>query len=276
MAKILDIAQEIAETDTKKAAILALQTENISTIPLSVLARQKEKLEAIERSQLTPLAQRVRDYLKQKHGEINQVLSDKNAQEKITAEGYSRYLIQAWYCSSYTPQLQVEFSQRLTQYLESTNGSKFERGRKFIRMVDSEIDEETGHEIWVLQDLQQLGIQTFDKVAHVFEESKALISTQFDRLNRLNFIGFLGYSSYLEFLLAKHAAFKLELLSQQGIPREAQTFLYNHYVVDQHHAAEQIELFNFLIDSEENVTEVIENINIVHLLYKGLLARAFS
>lgn len=59
---------------------------------------------------------------------------------------------------------------------------------------------------------------------------------------------------------------KTAFISEAGINKEAQTFLYNHYVVDQGHAGENIELFNFLVDKNNIVGEIIENFNIVHEL----------
>lgn len=273
---IFDIATELRSVDPQKAHRLAIQTKNIGNISETVLAKEKLKLEEVERTKVAPLTQKVLDHMLQKHLEFNEMLSEKLDQGKITREGYIRYLIQAWYHTRYTPDFEALFGQKLASYLRDSSGTKFERGNKFIMLVESEVDEEAGHELWALQDLQTLGVTEFNLATDVFEQSKALIATQFDRIHRLNFMGFLGYSFYLEFWVAKYAAFQLELLTSQGIPQEAQTFLHNHYVVDQGHACDNIELLNFLIDSEEVVQEVIENMNIIHLLYSSMVARSFS
>jgi hypothetical protein len=46
--------------------------------------------------------------------------------------------------------------------------------------------------------------------------------------------------------------------------------------VDQGHAQDNIELLNFLIETEDELQEVIENMDIIHLLYSGMVNKAFS
>lgn len=274
--ELLDISHEINSIDEETTNRLALQSENINKISLDILVKQKAKLKEAEKSQVTPIAQKVINHMMLKMPEINELLSERNDQGKITCNGYIRYLIQAWYCSRHTPEFQGIFHQRIAQYAQSFNEEKLRRGSKFIRLMESESDEEIGHENLALQDLQKLGVQQINIIDDIFDESKKLIATQSNLLNQSNFMGFLGYSSYMEFLFAKHIDYQLKLLSEQGISREAQTFLYNHFVIDLSHAGHDIELLNFFVDSDEIVTVINENIDVVHFLYKGLLARAFN
>lgn len=274
--ELLDISHEINSIDEETANRLALQSKSINKISLDILVKQKAKLKEAEKSQVTPIAEKVINHIMLKMPEMNELLSEKNLQGKITCNGYIRYLIQAWYCSSYTPEFQCIFHQRIAQYAQSFNEDKLRRGNKFIRLMESESDEEIGHEILALRDLHKLGVQQINTADDIFDESKKLISTQSNLLNYSNFMGFLGYSSYMEFLFAKHIDYQLKLLSEQGISREVQTFLYNHFVIDLSHAGHDIELLNFFVDSDEIVTVINENIDVVHFLYKGLLARAFN
>ncbi|MBD2388684.1 iron-containing redox enzyme family protein [Cylindrospermum sp. FACHB-282] len=274
--ELLDVSHEIISIDEETANRLALQSKNINKISLDILVNQKARLNEAEKSQATPIAQKVIIYMMLKMQEINELLSERKEQGKITCKTYIRYLIQAWYCSSHTPELQGKFHQRIAEYTQYFNEDKLKRGSKFIRMMESEADEEIGHEILALRDLEALGVQQFNIINDVFDESKKLINTQSSLLNQSNFIGFLGYSSYMEFLFAKYIDYQLKLLSEQGIPREAQTFLYNHFVIDLSHAGHDIELLNFFVDSDEIVTVINENIDVVHSLYKGILARAFN
>jgi hypothetical protein len=230
----------------------------------------------MEKNNVTPFTQKILDHMLTLHLEFNEMLANKLEQDKITKEAYIRYSIQAWYHTRYTPKFEAKFGERLVQYLKSKENTNFEKGNKFIMLVEAGVDEEEGHELWAIQDLQKLGVTEFHKVNDVFSESKALIATQFDRLNRLNFKGFLGYSFYLEFWVAKYSEFQLELLSSQGIPKSCQSFIFNHYVVDQGHAQDNIELLNFLIETEEDLQEVIDNMNIIHLLYSGMVNKCFS
>ncbi|MFQ4144824.1 iron-containing redox enzyme family protein [Chlorogloeopsis sp. ULAP02] len=274
--ELLDISRAINSTNEEIANKLALQSKKINKISLEVLVKQKAKLMEAEKNQVTPIAQKVINCMILKMQEIDELLSERKKQGKISRDGYIRYLIQAWYCSSHTPEFQVIFHERIGLYIQSLPEHKLKEGSKFFRAMESESDEEIGHEILALRDLQQLGVQHFNSITDIFDESKNLIFTQSQLLNQSNFLGFLGYSSYMEFLFAKHIAYQLQLLSEVGIAREAQTFLYNHYVIDLSHAGHDIELLNFFVDSDEIVSVIKENINVVHSLYLGILARAFN
>jgi hypothetical protein len=275
-AQVFDIAYELDNLDSVTKSRLNIQNKNIGTVSAHVIAKEHENLENIEHNKVSPLTQRIIDHMLTKHLEFNEMLVEKLEQGKITKESYIRYLIQAWYHTRYTPEFEAKFGEKLAEYIKSKTSTQFEKGNKFIMLVEAGVDEEAGHELWAIQDLQKLGVTHFDKVNDVFAESKALIATQFDRLNRLNFKGFLGYSFYLEFWVAKYSEFQLELLTSQGFDRTCQSFIYNHYVVDQGHAQDNIELLNFLIETEDDLEEVIENMDIIHLLYSGIVNKAFS
>ncbi|WP_214662476.1 iron-containing redox enzyme family protein [Amazonocrinis nigriterrae] len=274
--ELLDISYEINSRDEETINKLVLESIRINQITLEILVEQKTKLNEAEKSQVTPIAQNVTNYMLLKMQEINELLYQKKEQGKITYNGYISYLIQAWYCSSYTPELQNKFNQLISQYSQTFNEDKLRRGSKLILMMESDSNEEIGHEIFALQDLQKLGIKQFNISHDIFDESKQLITTQLGLLDQSKFIGFLGYCFYMEFLFAKYIDFQLKLLREAGIPREAQTFLFNHYVIDLSHAGHDIELLNFFADSDEIVVLINENIDVVHSLYKGILTRAFN
>ena len=274
--QVFDIAYELENLDSVAKSRLNIQNTNIGHVSHKVIEKEHEKLENIEQNKVSPLTQKVIDHMLTKHLEFNEMLAEKLEQGKITKEGYIRYLIQAWYHTRYTPEFEAKFGNKLAQYTKSKTNTQFEKGNKFIMLVEAGVDEEAGHELWAIQDLQKLGVTHFNKVNDVFAESKALIATQFDRLNRLEFKGFLGYSFYLEFWVAKYSEFQLELLTSQGIPKNCQSFIFNHYVVDQGHAQDNIELLNFLIETEDDLQEVIENMDIIHLLYLGMVNKAFN
>lgn len=273
--KFFDLDHELSSLDEKTKTRLQVQEKTLGAVSPKILAKEQEKLELMLNENVSALTQKIMDHMLDKHVEFNEMLAHKLAQGKITKEGYIRYLIQAWFHTRYTPEFEAIFGQRLAEYIRSKKGANFEKGNKFILLVEAGVDEEAGHELWAIQDLKKLGLTQFDPANDVFEESKALISTQYDRLNRLNFKGFLGYSFYLEFWVAKYSKFQLEILSSQGIPQECQSFIFNHSVVDQGHARDNIELLNFLIDTEEDALEVIENMNIIHCLYSGMVSRSF-
>lgn len=274
--ELLDISHEINSIDEETANKLALESIKINQISFEILVEQKTNLNEAEKSQVTPIAQKVTNYMMLKMQEINEFLLTKKQQGKITSNGYINYLIQAWYCSSHTPELQSKFNQRISEYSQSFHEDKLRKGSKFILMMESDSEEEIGHEFFALRDLQQLGVKQFNTSHDVFDESKQLIIIQSNLLDQSKFMGFLGYCFFMEFLFAKYIDFQLKLLIEAGIPREAQTFLFNHYVIDLSHAGHDIDLLNFFVDSDEIVNLINENIDIVYSLYKGILARAFN
>jgi hypothetical protein len=53
-------------------------------------------------------------------------------------------------------------------------------------------------------------------------------------------------------------------------------FIYYHYVVDQGHAVDNIQLLNRITRTEEDYKEVIDNMSFIHAMYKGLTLRSFA
>jgi hypothetical protein len=189
---------------------------------------------------------------------------------------YVRYLMQAWYHTQFTPEFERMFGERLKDHL-AADTSRFDSGNKFIRMIDEGADEELGHELWALQDIERIGgPETIDLREDVFPETRALVRSQFDRLNRLNFKGFLGYSFYLESYVAKHSDGQTQALQALGIAEDQLSFIRNHRLVDQGHAADNIELLNFLLVDDSDVEEVLDNMELIHCLYSRMAERCFE
>lgn len=197
------------------------------------------------------------------------------------AERYANYLVQAWYHTRHTPEFEARFTGRLREYL-AENAERLEgvdaRGNKFAKLLEHGIDEEKGHELWALMDIVDLGVrEQIDVGTDVFPETKALVRTQYDRLQRLPFKGFLGYSFYLELFVALVAPRLLKVFAAAiGNRPEDHRFIYNHYVVDLDHAVDNIELLDFLVRTKEDFDEVIDNMNLIHALYLGFSLKSLN
>src|SRR6185503_18958395 len=132
--------------------------------------------------------------------------------------------------------------------------------------------EEVGLELWALQDIERVGgLEVIDLRQDVLPETRALVRSQFDRLNRMNFKGFLGYSLYLDCLVAKHARQQLDALQALGIAEDRLSFIRNHWLADQGYAADDIGLLNLLLESEPDVEEVLDNMELIHCLYSRMV-----
>lgn len=276
LRRTFNINEELENLDEQSSRRLGLHNKNLGNVSIDVIQKGQQRLDGIE-SLATPLTVQVIDHMFGLHTQFNDMLAQKLVDGQTTREGYVRFLIQAWYHTSYTPEFEALFGGKLAEHIKGcVDKAKFEKGNKFILHVEAGVDEEAGHELWAIQDLKALGCASFDIQKDIFPQTKALIATQFDRLNRLNFKGFLGYSFYLEFWVAKYSQIQLEILESVGIPRSCQSFIYNHYVVDQGHAFDNIELLNFLMETQSDVDEVIENMNIIHTLYFQMASNSFS
>ncbi len=275
-ARPFSITNHLATRPQETLQRLALQEKSILSATEARLQREAEALNDYETNHCSPFTKRILDHMLGLHSEFNDFVAQQLFAGKVSEAGYRIYLMQAWYHTSFTPTFERLFGERLCSYIRENQGGEFDRGNKFLMLVDKDIDEEEGHELWALRDLRDLGVDRVDPLLDVLPETKALVATQFDRLSRLNFKGFLGYSFYLEYWVAKYSATQLELMQQHGIGGGAKRFIHNHSVVDQGHAKDNLELLNYLITSEVDCSQVIEHMDIAHLLYFGIAKRAFA
>jgi hypothetical protein len=275
-AKPFTITDHLATRPREILQRLALQEKSILSATEARLQHEADELNDYEANHCSRFTKRILDHMLGLHSEFNDFVAQQLFAGKVTEAGYRIYLMQAWYHTSFTPTFERLFGERLCNYIQDNQSGDFGRGNKFLMLVDKDIDEEEGHELWALRDLSDLGVDCVDPQLDVLPETKALVATQFDRFSRLNFKGFLGYSLYLEYWVAKYSATQLELMQQYGIGAEAKRFIHNHSVVDQGHAKDNLELLNYLITSEEDCNQVIEHMNIAHMLYFGIAKRAFA
>ncbi|EPI5802492.1 iron-containing redox enzyme family protein [Vibrio parahaemolyticus] len=209
------------------------------------------------------------------HNEYVSMVSSLSEEGKITKSGLTKYFIQGWYHTSYT----TRFEKMFTEHLHKGELNDLDSHQnKFAKLNKHHIDEEEGHELWALQDILFLGDKTeIDIFQDVFPETKVIVSTQHDRLNRLPLVGFLGYSFYLELLIATQSFGLLTALNGVlGTTPSDHKFIYYHYLVDQGHAVDNIELLDRMICNEEDYKEVIDNMNLIHAMYSKLTERSFQ
>ena len=127
--------------------------------------------------------------------------------------------------------------------------------------LDEHIDEEQGHERWVLEDLERLGLER-KRVIHSRprRETIALVGSQLYALDWLNPVGFLGYVYALEANGATVAG--IEGISERlGIPTSALFAFREHARIDQgHHIPALGQALDRLITSEDEQWEIRRNL----------------
>lgn len=273
------IEQEI-EQHPEARANLEMQGAMIRKQSPERLAQLEKRL-ADKLASTTGFTRRILDHMEGLHRTFLDELQRAVMDGGFSAEGYANYLVQAWYHTRHTPEFEARFTDRLREHLKERSerlDGVDPRGNKFKKLLDHGIDEEKGHELWALMDILDLGVrEQIDINEDVLPETKALVRTQYDRLARLPFKGFLGYSFYLELFVAVVAPRVLHGFSEVlGNRPENHRFIYNHYVVDLDHAVDNIELLDFLIESEEDFEEVIDNMNLIDMLYVGFTRKSLS
>lgn len=145
---------------------------------------------------------------------------------KISLDDYVGFLLQAFHHVKHTVPLLM------------ATGSRLPGDKEWLRAAIGEyIDEEQGHQEWVLNDIEACG---YDKEAA--RRSKPHFSTElmvayaWDTVSRVEPLGFFGMVHVLEgtsISIADKAADAIR--KQLALPRKAFTYLYSHGALDQDH-----------------------------------------
>lgn len=139
--------------------------------------------------------------------------------------------------------------------------------------LDEYVEEETGHDEWILNDLQALGVDR-DAVqrAGPGAATEIMVAYAYDTIHRNHAVGFFGMVHVLEgtsVALALNAADRI----QQGLnlPATAFSYLRSHGTLDREHTAHFAELMNRL-DDEQDRAAVVHAARMFYRLYQGIFA----
>ena len=143
-----------------------------------------------------------------------------------------------------------------------------------LQAIDEYIDEETGHDGWILNDLRALG-QDPEAVrrARPGPETEVMVAYAYDTIARRNPLGFFGMVHVLEgtsVTLALNAADQIQ--RALALPAPAFSYLRSHGTLDQEHTAHFADLMNRL-DNADDQAAVIHSANMFYRLY-GAIFRA--
>jgi pyrroloquinoline quinone (PQQ) biosynthesis protein C len=173
----------------------------------------------------------------------------------ICLDDYVAFLCQAYHHVKHTIPLLMAVGARLPEEKE------------WLRVAVAEyIEEEMGHQEWILNDIAACG---YDK--EVARRSKPNISTElmvsyaYDMINRVNPLGFFGMVHVLEgtsVTLADKAAHSI--LETLKLPVSAFSYMISHGSLDQEH----IKFFEELMDRIEDQAEQQQIIHCAKVFYK--------
>ena len=176
---------------------------------------------------------------------------------QVQRHSYIAFLTQAFHHVSHTVPLLMACGARLSARQE------------WIRNAMAEyIEEELGHQEWILNDLLACGADA-EAVRHGQPAlaTELMVSTMYDRINRLNPVSMLGMIFVLEgtsIALATQAANSLQ--KGLGLPNKAFSYLSSHGSLDLEHMKFFEQLVNRLDDPQDQEA-VIHTAKVIYRLY---------
>ncbi len=179
---------------------------------------------------------------------------------KISLQEYTNFLSQAYHHVKHTVPLLMATGARLPESYE------------WLRMAVAEyIEEEVGHQEWILNDMAACG---FDKEAVRRSQpslaTELMVSYAYDTVNRVHPLGFFGMVHVLEGTsvnIADQAAERIR--SALKLPKKAFSYLYSHGSLDQDHVKFFEGLMN-RIESPQDQTQIIHSARVFYTLYGNI------
>lgn len=179
----------------------------------------------------------------------------------ISREAYVAYLTEAYHHVRHT----VRFLMAM--------GARLPESKKWLHDAISEyIDEEKGHEEWILNDIAAAGGDKEAARAAVPRlETQVLVAYNYDYIARKNPVGFLGMVFMLESTSTQIASAGADAVKDKlGLPQNAFSYLYSHGALD----VEHLKFFEALvnkIDDPDDQAAIIEVANNTFRLFANVM-----
>ena len=176
---------------------------------------------------------------------------------EISKNTYHRFLIEAYHHVKHTTPLLMACGSLLPERLE------------WLREAVGEyIEEEMGHQEWILNDITALG-GSAEEVRYGLPSiaTEPMVSYAWDTIQRVNPIGFFGMVLVLEGTSVQLATQAAEAIQKStGLPNEAFSYLTSHGSLDIEHVSFFEKLMN-KIDNPQDQEAVIHCARIMYKLY---------
>lgn len=175
----------------------------------------------------------------------------------IVIDDYVAFLAQAYHHVKHTVPLLM------------ATGSRLSEDKEWLREAIAEyIEEETGHQEWILNDIEQCGFdKEFVRHSRAAPATELMIAYAYDTINRINPLGFFGMVHVLEGTSINLADQAADSIAQAlGLPRKAFTYLVSHGSLDQEHVKFFEGLMNRIEDPYEQ-EQIIHSCRIFYRLY---------
>jgi thiaminase len=180
---------------------------------------------------------------------------------RVSRDSYRGFLTQAYHHVKHTVPLLTACGAQLPDRLE------------WLRHGVAEyIEEECGHEQWILADLAESGFDTTAaRDGDPSPETELLVSYAYDTVQRGNPVGFFGMVLVLEGTSAAVATRAAEvIMTQLDLPRRACTYLLSHGSLDLQHVGHFDRLMDALADAGDRAA-VVHAARMFYRLYGDVL-----
>jgi len=173
-------------------------------------------------------------------------------QGDISIETYKAYLTEAYHHVKHT----VPFLMSM--------GARLDEKHRWLHNVAIEyMDEEVGHEEWILNDIEIIGGDK-EKARNSVPKlaTQLLVAYNYDYINRRNPVGFLGMVYMLESTSTQIATKGADAVkSSLNLDRDAFSYLYSHGVLDLDHMRFLEKTVNRITDPQDQdaIIEVAQN-----------------
>lgn len=180
----------------------------------------------------------------------------------ISRETYIAYLTEAFHHVKHTVRFMMAMGARLPE------------NKKWLHDAIAEyIEEEKGHEEWILSDIAAAGgDKEAARNATPNLETQVLVAYNYDYIARKNPVGFLGMVFMLESTSTQIASTGADaIMAGLKLPKSAFTYLYSHGALD----IEHLKFFENLanqIDDPEDQAAIIEVAQNTFRLFAGVLS----
>ncbi|WP_417533660.1 TenA family transcriptional regulator [Marinobacterium stanieri] len=179
---------------------------------------------------------------------------------EISLNQYTAFLTQAYHHVKHTLPLLMACGSRLPERYE------------WLREAVAEyIEEETGHQEWILNDLAACDVHKESvRQGQPAIETELMVAYAYDLINRINPIGFFGMVQVLEGTSVNLATPLAQIIQDQlGLPDTAFSYLRSHGSLDQDH----IKFFEGLMDRIDDPDEqalIIHSARVFYRLYADI------
>lgn len=174
-----------------------------------------------------------------------------------TIESYRAFLAEAWHHVRHTVPL-----------LEACRDRMPERLAWMRPALDEYVEEERGHDDWILADLEAAGADTaLVRRSRPSPATELMVAYAYDTIARVHPIGFLGMVHVLEgtsVALALAAADRIQ--ARLGLPDRAFTYLRSHGELDREHTAHFATLVD-AIDAAQDHDAIVHATRMFYRLY---------